>query len=202
MGRRVRKVQAFTGIQVVSTSPLSHITKNSLTPLHIYRLNHAFTLEDYQRIFFLEWAHRVLGRVLGVAFVGPLAYFVIKKQIPRPLALRLGAMALLIGAQGLMGWYMVKSGLEESLMTTPGAVPRVSQYRLAAHLGLAFVLYAGMFTTGLATIKDWKFAVRGTDWMGMKIEDFLRMSNTSPFRRFKVQAWAITGLVLVTALSG
>jgi len=166
------------------------------------RLNHSFTLDDFKRIFYMEWGHRVLGRVLGLAFVGPLAYFAVKKQISRPRALQLGAMALLIGAQGLMGWYMVKSGLDESLMTTPGAVPRVSQYRLAAHLGLAFVLYAGMFSTGMATIKEWKFAVRGTDWMGMKLDDYVKLSKTAPFKRFKVQAIAMTGLVFLTALSG
>ena len=75
--------------------------------------------------------------------------------------MQLAGMSLLIGAQGALGWYMVKSGLEDSLMDIPGAVPRVSQYRLAAHLGTALVLYAGMFWTGLSVIKDWKFAKNG-----------------------------------------
>jgi cytochrome c oxidase assembly protein subunit 15 len=75
-------------------------------------------------------------------------------------------MALLLGFQGALGWYMVKSGLEDSLMDSPNAVPRVSQYRLAAHLGTAFLLYAGMFGTGLSVLYDWRFAKKGT-WSGM-----------------------------------
>jgi cytochrome c oxidase assembly protein subunit 15 len=142
----------------------------------------------------------MLGRLIGVVFVGPLAYFAIRKKIPRSLTLRLSGLALLIGAQGFLGWYMVQSGLEDSLMETPGAVPRVSQYRLAAHLGMAFVLYLGMFGTGMAAIKDWKFA-KGTRWSGYagKVSEAVKNPN---FRSFCRQSWALTGLVLLTAISG
>jgi cytochrome c oxidase assembly protein subunit 15 len=142
----------------------------------------------------------MLGRLIGVVFVGPLVYFAIRKKIPRSLTLRLSGLALLIGAQGFLGWYMVQSGLEDSLMETPGAVPRVSQYRLAAHLGMAFVLYLGMFGTGMAAIKDWKFA-KGTRWSGYagKVSEAVKNPN---FRSFCRQSWALTGLVLLTAISG
>ncbi|KAG9104109.1 Cytochrome c oxidase assembly protein cox15 [Ceratobasidium sp. 370] len=148
-------------------------------------LNHQITLDEFKRIFFWEYAHRVLGRVIGLAFVLPLAYFIVRKRIPRTFLLPgltrtqlglpasapapnplpvptltpyLGGLALLIGAQGVLGWYMVKSGLAESIMTTPGAVPRVSQYRLAAHLGCALALYVGMLGGGMAVLRDWNWA--------------------------------------------
>ena len=150
----------------------------------------------------MEWGHRILGRLIGVVFVGPLAYFAIRKRIPTSLTLRLTGLATLIGAQGLLGWYMVKSGLEDSLMDTPGAVPRVSQYRLAAHLGMAFLLYLGMFGTGMAVIKDWKYA-NGHPWSGyMGNNSIQKVLNDPLVRSFKKQAWVLTGLVLLTAISG
>ncbi|KAK7060268.1 Cytochrome c oxidase assembly protein cox15 [Paramarasmius palmivorus] len=177
-------------------------TKYKATP-EFKLLNHSISLEDFKRIFYMEWAHRVLGRLIGVAFVGPLAYFAIKRRISKPLALQLGGLALLIGAQGALGWYMVKSGLEDSLMDTPGAVPRVSQYRLASHLGLAFLLYAGMFGTGMAIIKEAKF-VRGAveKWMGMSPAAFNESLHRMSVEAFRARAWILTALVFVTALSG
>ena len=149
----------------------------------------------------MEWAHRVLGRIIGVVFVGPLAYFAIRKKIQKDLVLRFTAFATLIGAQGALGWYMVKSGLQDSLMETPGTVPRVSQYRLAAHLGMAFLLYFGMFWSGMAVIKDWKFA-HGAPWSGYKGNDIDKVMNNPLVRSFKRQATVVAGLVLLTAMSG
>ncbi|KAF5369758.1 hypothetical protein D9758_001336 [Tetrapyrgos nigripes] len=175
-------------------------TKYKATP-EFKLMNHSISLEDFKRIFYMEWGHRVLGRLIGVVFVGPLAYFAIKKRISPSLAAKLGGLGLLIGAQGALGWYMVKSGLDDTLMDTPGAVPRVSQYRLAAHLGLAFLLYAGMFGTGLATIKEWRFA-NGGNWMGMSSSAFSEALAKFPVQAFKARAWGLTGLVFLTALSG
>jgi cytochrome c oxidase assembly protein subunit 15 len=149
----------------------------------------------------MEWGHRILGRLIGVVFVGPLAYYTLRKKIPKTLTLRLFGLAALIGAQGALGWYMVKSGLEDSLMETPGAIPRVSQYRLAAHLGMAFLLYFGMFWSGMAVIKDYKFA-KGAAWSGFKGDNIQNVLNNPLVRSFKRQAGIITGLVLLTAMSG
>ena len=77
----------------------------------------------------MEWGHRVLGRIIGVGFVVPLAYFALRKQLTATLPRNLFGMALLIGAQGALGWYMVKSGLEDSLMHTPDAYMRSDQNR-------------------------------------------------------------------------
>lgn len=160
-------------------------------------------LEDFKRIFYMEWGHRVLGRIIGLAFVLPLGYFALRKRLTATMPMNLFGMALLIGAQGALGWYMVKSGLEDSLMETPGAVPRVSQYRLAAHLGTAFVLYAGMFYTGIATLMDWRYAKTGT-WAGLKGNDTqwkVVLKNTA-VRRFARYSKGLAVLVFLTALSG
>jgi cytochrome c oxidase assembly protein subunit 15 len=166
------------------------------------RLNSSASLDDFKFIYSMEWGHRILGRLIGVVFVGPLVYFAARKKISGAMVAKMSGLAALIGVQGLLGWYMVQSGLEESIMETPGAVPRVSQYRLAAHLGTAIALYAGMFGAGLATIKDWKFS-KGADWSGVKgISSFQSILSNPSVRAFKVQAWTITGLVFLTALSG
>lgn len=164
-------------------------------------MNHSISLEDFKSIFYMEWGHRVLGRIIGVVFVGPLIYFAVRRKISKPMAFKFTGLSLLIGAQGLLGWYMVKSGLEDSLMDTPGAVPRVSQYRLAAHLGMAFLLYLGMFGSGMAIIKDFKFA-NGTAWQQTSTQAVKKILSTPALLSFKRQAWALTALVFLTALSG
>jgi heme a synthase len=149
----------------------------------------------------MEWGHRILGRVIGVVFVAPLAYFAIRKKLTASLPVRLTCMAGLIGFQGFLGWYMVKSGLEQSLLDTPGAVPRVSQYRLSAHLGTALVLYAGMLSTGLAVIRDWKYANGGL-WSGTKASTWQHILGNHLVKSFTRQSWALSILVLLTAISG
>ena len=89
------------------------------------------SLDEFKGIFWWEYFHRLLGRVIGLAFFVPFVYFLARKAIDRPLGLKLAGIFLLGGLQGAMGWYMVKSGLVDN--------PHVS-YRLTAHLGLAFHL--------------------------------------------------------------
>jgi len=150
----------------------------------------------------MEWGHRILGRTIGLAFVLPLGYFALRQRLARSLRGPLLGMAGLLGAQGVLGWYMVQSGLEPENFTAAGAVPRVSQYRLAAHLSAALVLYAGMFSAALAVRYDWRFARNGA-WSsladGRSWEEVLRNPIV---RRFKVHAAIVAGLVLLTALSG
>lgn len=160
-------------------------------------------LHEFKEIFYMEWGHRVLGRIIGLGFVIPLTFFALRKRLTATMPKQLFGMALLLGAQGALGWYMVKSGLEDSLLETPGAVPRVSQYRLAAHLGTAFVLYAGMFATGIATLMDWRFAKKG-EWSGIKGSDeaWKAVVNNPVVKKFARNSKALTALVFLTALSG
>jgi cytochrome c oxidase assembly protein subunit 15 len=110
-----------------------------------YRLrNHDMTLAGFKGIFWWEYFHRLLGRVIGVVFLLPFLYFLARGRIDRPLAWRLAGIFALGGAQGALGWYMVKSGLVDD--------PRVASERLAAHLGLAFLIYAAMLWTALGLL--------------------------------------------------
>lgn len=100
-----------------------------------YRLiNRGMTLEEFKTIFWWEWAHRFLGRFIGVAFLVPLVWFWATGRIGRTLAPQLAGIFVLGGLQGAVGWWMVASGLAERT--------DVSQYRLAVHLTLAFAIYA------------------------------------------------------------
>lgn len=94
------------------------------------QVNHWMGLADFKRIFFWEYIHRLLGRFIGVAFAVPFVWFAVRRQLRGRLAVRTSIAFVLGGLQGLLGWYMVKSGLVD--------VPEVSHLRLAAHLGLAF----------------------------------------------------------------
>lgn len=149
----------------------------------------------------MEWGHRVLGRIIGVTFVAPLVYFAVRRKIAPSLTKEFAGLAVLLGLQGALGWYMVKSGLEDSILTTPGAVPRVSQYRLAAHLGAAFVLYGAMFVSGHNIIKDWKFVQKGT-WNGLQASKWESILRQPLVRSFRNKTWAAVALVFLTALSG
>jgi cytochrome c oxidase assembly protein subunit 15 len=98
-------------------------------------------LAQYKFIFFWEWAHRLIGRLIGIAFALPLAWFAMRRAIPRGYGLRLVALLLLGGSQGLLGWYMVMSGLTERT--------DVSHFRLSAHLLLALFIMAALIWTAL-----------------------------------------------------
>ena len=98
-------------------------------------------LAAFQFIFFWEWFHRILGRVIGLAFLVPLVVFAARRAIPADYGWRLGAMFGLILGQGALGWYMVSSGVGETDLTD------VSHFRLSAHLLTALFLLAGLVWT-------------------------------------------------------
>jgi cytochrome c oxidase assembly protein subunit 15 len=100
------------------------------------QINKGMSLEEFKAIYWWEWAHRFLGRFIGIAFFVPLAIFWVRGAIPPAVKPKLVAIFLLGGAQGALGWFMVQSGLAERT--------DVSQYRLTAHLGLAFLIYGAV----------------------------------------------------------
>ncbi len=106
------------------------------------KLNQGMDLQGFQSIFWLEYLHRVWGRLIGFFFLLPFLYFLVRGYIRAGLIPRLLLIFLLGGLQGGLGWYMVKSGLVDR--------PDVSQYRLAAHLGAAFLIYAYILWTALS----------------------------------------------------
>ncbi|KAL0322130.1 UNVERIFIED_CONTAM: Cytochrome c oxidase assembly protein COX15 [Sesamum calycinum] len=114
------------------------------------RVNKGMSLDDFKFIYWMEYAHRMWGRALGIMFALPFSYFLRKGYITVQLGLRLCGLFALGAGQGLIGWWMVKSGLEEP--ASDYAEPRVSPYRLAAHLTSAFVIYSGLFWTALSVV--------------------------------------------------
>lgn len=109
-------------------------------------LNKGFGLAGFKQIFWLEWAHRLWGRLIGLTFVVPLAWLWWRGAVPRALLPRLLVLFALGGLQGAIGWFMVASGF------VPQATS-VSPYRLVVHLGLALVLYAAILWTALGLLR-------------------------------------------------
>ena len=104
-------------------------------------IHDGMTMAQFQFIFFWEWVHRLLGRVIGLAFALPLAWFWVRRAIPTGYKLRLVALLALGALQGAVGWWMVKSGLWQGVS--------VSHYRLALHLLLALTILASLVWTAL-----------------------------------------------------
>lgn len=138
------------------------------------QLNKGMSLEAFKGIYWWEWAHRLLGRLVGVAFAAPFGYFLIRREIPRRLIWRCAVLFALGGLQGLVGWWMVKSGLADRVTVAPE--------RLMIHLGLAFVLLAGLAWTAFDA------------WAGSP-----RVSVPSPWTRW---AFALLGLIYLQILLG
>ena len=103
------------------------------------KVNKTFALADFQQIFWLEYLHRLLGRIVGLAIFLPLLYFALRRALPRPLLMRMFGITLLVGTQGTVGWIMVASGLVDQ--------PRVAPIKLALHLLLAICLYMALLWT-------------------------------------------------------
>ncbi len=108
------------------------------------KLNTHFSLQDFKSIYFWEWFHRVLGRLIGLVFIIPFIYFLSTKQLTKPTLKKAAVLLVMGGFQGFLGWYMVKSGLVDR--------PDVSHYRLAAHLTTAFLTFAYTFWVALDLI--------------------------------------------------
>lgn len=142
-------------------------------------MNHDMTLPEFKFIFYMEWGHRMWGRLVGLAYILPTMYFWKKGYFNRSMKGKvLGLCGFVffqvrvcavwgtnitlyemhttlyrscVSSQGLLGWYMVKSGLEEKPESYD--IPRVSQYRLSAHLGSALLLYCASLWTGLTMLR-------------------------------------------------
>ena len=136
------------------------------------KVNSHMDVHDFKSIFWLEYLHRLLGRTIGIVFLVPFLVFAWRGYIKKPDAPKYALMFVLGGLQGLLGWYMVKSGLADN--------PHVSQYRLTAHLVAAILVYSYMFWVAMSLL----YPERGEKhaWYG--------------------KALALTALILVTVISG
>jgi cytochrome c oxidase assembly protein subunit 15 len=137
-------------------------------------VNPNMSLAGFKAIFWWEWAHRLLGRVVGAVFAIPFIYFLIRRQIPRRLIWRCAVILGLGGLQGLVGWWMVASGLAHRVSVAPE--------RLAIHLGLALALFIALVWTGLDA------------WSGQP--------RQSSITRWRVGSLVFLGAVYLQALLG
>lgn len=138
------------------------------------QVNAGMSLQEFQGIFWWEWLHRVIGRLIGVVFAVPFLVFLAFKMIPRRLVWRSVVLLALGGLQGVIGWWMVSSGLSERVDVAPE--------RLASHLGLAFLIFSAIIWTALEA------------WSG---EHYTR-----PSRGWSVGATLLLALVFVQCLLG
>ena len=153
---------------------LTLFEKYKLTPEYL-KVNVGMDLAGFQGIFWLEYFHRLLGRLIGLAFALPFVYFLVRGKIERALALKLWLLFALGASQGLLGWLMVASGLVDE--------PRVSPYRLTAHLGLAILIYGAVLWVAL-------------DLLSAKTQT---PDSLAPLRRF---GHIVTALIFLMILSG
>jgi len=137
------------------------------------KVNSHMSVEDFKGIFWLEYLHRLLGRTIGLVFLGGFLIFLFTGNIRKQDTGRYLLMFILGGLQGVLGWYMVKSGLVNN--------PHVSQYRLTAHLVAAFAIYAYMFWVALGLL--------------------FPTGRGEPHRLYG-RTLALTGLVTLTVISG
>ncbi|KAI6221864.1 Cox-15 [Aphelenchoides fujianensis] len=142
------------------------------------------TMTQFKFIWTMEYFHRMWGRGIGIAFFLPAAYFWYKGRFNGPMKARMGIAGSLILLQGFVGWWMVKSGLDPA-KNSRSDVPRVSQYRLTTHLGLAFTLYALFLWNGLSHV--------------MKPSDHSRVVGIGPFRGL---VHGVKAVIFLTAIMG
>ena len=137
------------------------------------KVNPRMDIAGFKSIYWWEYVHRLLGRLIGAVFLLPLLWFALRGRVSRALTWKLAGLFALGGLQGAMGWYMVQSGLVDD--------PRVSQYRLAAHLGLALLIYAAML------------------WIAL---DLLYARRSGPASGPRGFAFALVAAVVTMAISG
>lgn len=159
-------------------------------------LNPNMTLPEFKQIFWMEWGHRLWGRVIGLTFVVPTVYFIARRKVSVPMAWKLIGISGLIGFQGVIGWWMVKSGLHDDLFAK-GSHPRVSQYRLTTHLGAAFIVYTTMLLSGLSILRE-RSLLKDPE-AAQKLFATLKNPN---LRLFRGSVTALSVLVFITAMSG
>lgn len=152
----------------------------------------SMTVEEFKYIYFWEYGHRMMGRFIGVAFTLPALYFGARGMIPKHLYKRMGLLFALGGGQGLIGWWMVKSGLE--MDPEQKKEIRVSPYRLATHLCMAFTTFFATFWTALDILNPTSKAIEVAKSLPKEVLQVARKS-----RKFALHN---VGLVGLTVLSG
>lgn len=161
------------------------------------QINSHIDLDEFKFIFFMEWIHRLWGRAIGVVFVVPAAYFALARKTSARVNRRLFGLACLLGFQGFIGWWMVQSGLDRDDLEARKSKPTVSPYRLATHLGCAFLLYMGMIWTGLEILKERKWVKDPA-----KALEMFKILDNPLLRPVRKISLGVLALTFCTAMSG
>lgn len=165
------------------------------------QLNSHITLEEFKFIFSMEWGHRLLGRAIGMFFVLPAIYFWSTGKFSPHVARRVVGLTGLLGLQGAIGWWMVKSGLDEDELAERKSKPTVSQYRLTTHLGAAFLMYLGVLWTAFEILNEnkWLNKMKSNP---QKVTQMLATLNSPALNSIRRLGLGLLVLTFVTAMSG
>ncbi|CAK9440187.1 uncharacterized protein LODBEIA_P42870 [Lodderomyces beijingensis] len=166
------------------------------------QLNSHLTLEEFKFIFFMEWSHRLVGRGIGLFFILPAIVFWTRNKFTPRLTRRVVGLTGLLGLQGAIGWWMVKSGLDEEQLAERKSKPTVSQYRLTTHLGAAFLMYLGVLYTAFEILNEnklIKMVQTGKENVAQKV---MAQLESPALKRTKIIAAGLLALTFVTAMSG
>ncbi|CCK71214.1 Cox15p KNAG_0G01560 [Huiozyma naganishii CBS 8797] len=161
------------------------------------QLNSHIDMDEFKFIFFMEWIHRLWGRAIGVVFIAPAVYFAMRKRTSPQVNKRIFGLCALLGLQGFLGWWMVKSGLDQEQLEARKSKPTVSQYRLTTHLGAAFLLYLGMLWTGFDILKENKWMKKPIDASAL-----FKKLDSPMLRPLRKLSTALLVISFVTAMSG
>ena len=156
----------------------------------------SMTLHEFQYIYYWEYGHRMLGRCVGLVFCGPWLYFSLRGRIPAGYQGRMALLATMGGTQGLVGWWMVKSGLGDDRRGDRNQI-RVKPVRLATHLSMAVATYGALLWTGLSVLSLPHNNTIHTLDLASKIPQAFRHST-----KLRTAALAMTGLTAITIVSG
>lgn len=165
------------------------------------QLNSHITLEEFKFIFSMEWGHRLLGRAIGMFFILPAVYFWATGKFSRHVTGRVIGLTGLLGLQGAIGWWMVKSGLDEEELAERKLKPTVSQYRLTTHLGAAFLMYLGVLWTAFEILNENKLLSQ-MEKNSQKVTQMLANLNSPALNSIRKLGLGLLVLTFVTAMSG
>lgn len=167
----------------------------------------SMTLRDFQFIYAWEYGHRMMGRAIGVAFAVPWLYFSVRHRIPAGYQARMAGLFCMGGAQGAVGWWMVKSGLGDDRRGEKTEI-RVQPVRLASHLCMAVATYGALVWTGLDILslphnqQQVKNGTKATTTSVTSLAQSLSQGTLRSLGRLRMGCWLLTGLTAVTIASG
>lgn len=166
------------------------------------QLNSHITLEEFKFIFSMEWGHRLMGRTIGVLFILPALYFWLTGKLSGHVKWKVVGLTGLLGLQGAIGWWMVKSGLDEEQLLERKSKPTVSQYRLTTHLGAAFLMYLGVLWTGFEILNENKWVKGSTSLNPQVIKTLFDQLQNPALKRIRTLSTGLLCLTFITAMSG